>query len=477
MFTKSALESGYVLTTILDENNIVLNPRAGTPLEALVNSTTIDLGNTVFENGHHIFNTNLIVELTQNADPLTGYSESTQLFTELAEAIAPKLSAHLAYARTTGAGAIESLAASVQEAIDAIGSNPDSNSNITIYRAPGPLVDPHLLSAVDRSANTVMGDIQLGMNLPQLTDEDIYALMQTGSPALDASVVQHFANLNPEWMQSMWRNIYTREGAPEATLDSFIRGRSNISGALFVFLTSRRLFEKMPEGVDMPLALFEDKIAQFRNQSAQRITIELAAMASDDSNDILIREVAGTTIVVNENIYRKWLRAGGKAEALLGNMLDKSRSVTSKALLDNQEVLVQLWNTHYAMNRQIYENMRFNRIKTILRTEYNYHTGAASEQEFPVADRAVAYILFDREVQSLTPDCTKDLLVLCTRLLGRSRFYKTDVERILMGKARAQANSPKATPAEAAAVAAIEYIAEWTASMMQAIGGRAAYGV
>ena len=475
MFTKQAIESGYTLASILDKNSIVLTAREGTPLHALNSSTCSHVGNVTEQDGEYIFNTTLIAELTSSADPVSGYSESNQLFIELASSIAPKLSAHLAYARTTGAGAIEDLAQNVQKAIDLIGSNPDGESNVTISRAPGPLVDPHLLQAVDRSANAVMEDVSLGLSLPQLSDEAIFEQMRTGSAALDASVVQFFSNLNAGWMQEMWKNLYTKDGAPSATLDSFIRGRTNVAGALFAFLTARRLIESMPEGVEMPLAAFEDKVAQIRNQAAQRITVELKAMASDDASDILIKEVVGTTIVVNENVYRKWLRSGGKAEALLGNMLEKNRVVTSKDMLERQDSLVALWNTHYAMNRQIYENMRFNRIKSILRTEYNYQTANASESEFAIADRQVASILFEKLVSEITPECTKCLTTLCTKLLGRSRFYKTDVERILLGKARAQANSPDASPAEAAAVAAIEYIAEWTASMMHATGGRAAY--
>lgn len=473
MLNTKAIDSAYVPAQALDQRNISLAPAAGTPLAALVSLTHLDHNPVKNEDGFYI-DLQTMATVTNQGDPIMGFSEHTATMEDVSTFLAEKLSGHIFRARTVVAPFVDAYAARLNESLGLIEGNPDNGVEVEIYKTPAPFMEPSLVDSFMRSNDVTMFSPELDMQLPELGDNEILTLMQTGAASVDAAVLEHFSKLPQGWLASKWKQIYCQDLSGirlSGGLGVHINGRQNVDTALFVFLTARRMWNSPIEGTNMPLDKFENMMCDYRDQAALRLCQEAAVIHREDKAGFLIREISGGSlgrkIVVNDVPYREWLKNGGTNEALMGNALRGHPFMTSQDLLDNRTILEQTWERHYGANKALYEQRTFLRMRQAVMVEYDALVLETSEEDFPIQERAVARALLLKMHQALTISDFDDLSMLALRLICRSRFWNTDAEQILEGIARAKKSHPSIDTREAANISVRQYVARWIATMIR----------
>jgi hypothetical protein len=247
---------------------------------------------------------------------------------------------------------------------------------------------------------------------------------------------------------------------------------SGIDTALAIFLISRKLIEGGPlPGTEMNLRDFESVAAEFRNQAGARLARVLQELKNIDKMKMLVRRTVGkNTVIVNAPVYRAWIEAGGENEVLFGALVKNATLVTCDQINEQAAELKSAWARFEAITAQNESNKRFQRIKDILARHFDQQLrDITDEEEATEGNRHMVMKLFTEQLEKITLEDTCDLWALCLRLVCRTRFFRTDAERILGGIERVKKATPSLSVREAAAVSMIEYISWWVSQQFKVV--------
>ena len=235
-----------------------------------------------------------------------------------------------------------------------------------------------------------------------------------------------------------------------------------------MFLLSRKLLDEPIDGFQMPLAVFEESVANIRNQSGLRLTYALSDLERLKKNQILVRGQGVTTVTVNGPVYRDWIDQGGENEVLFGNLLDQPSSITVEEINAKKETLLAAWNRYVATLTTVESNKRFIRVKQLLEKHFYDQLKDIPEDEVAtLGNREIILKAFLAQLELVREDELNDIYGLVLRLLCRSRFQRTDAEEILTGIERVKRENPHIDVREAAAMSMIEYVSSWLASQFK----------
>lgn len=475
MLSYTASESAYQLAAELDAKGIAVVAKPGSLLSKLVAMTAIDYNPKITEGGFYI-DLGRMSALTDSPSATTGYSEHSARMEETADFIAKKMQDYLQFTRTVAAPWIDELAKRLNSHMELIEGAPDAGVNIKISKTNNILTDTALYEAITRSKEVPYETLHHATKLPEMTDAMVRASMATGSPLLDASVLEYFSVYPEGWLASNYSSVF-RMGCSEIQSDSgadcYLTGRHNVPVALLTFLVARRLWNAPPDGTDMPLESYESIMVDIRNQAALRLCHEVERMVRDGKNGILVtgtRSVIGSIEVeVNQEQYNQYLKEGGSVDALLGNQLQAHPKVLTKDLLENKAVYEASWQRHYSLNKSYYDQRRLLRMREAVLVEWDQLTKESSHDEFSLAERHVSRVLVRRMAETTRLEEFDDIATLAMNLACKSRFRETAALTILSGMARAKKNNPGITGREAATIAVLEYLYSWVGDNMTVV--------
>lgn len=476
MLSLQAAESAHVTTETLDSKGIAIVAKPDSLLSGLVATTYIDFDPAV-QGGEYFHNINHMCAMTDSSSSATGFSEHTARMEELSDVLAEKVTKHLFFTRTVVAPFVDAYAARLRSAMELISGNPDNGIEVIVNSRPGPLEEPTLVDSILRSQEVIYQRPPLNCDLPAQDDNQIRALMQTGSASVDAAINEYFGNKPEGWLASNWKTIFMRAPIGEPVpngLDQLISGKQYVDVALFVFLVSRRLWNAPLDGTNMSSAAYEDTMVTFRNQSALRLCHELERQERDGQEGILVlgidRTVVGSQkVLVNANVYREFLKAGGTNEILLGNALQTQTTTRVEDLMAKKELFEAAWQRHYAYNNSYYEQKRLLQMRDILSIEWEALMREYTPEDFPLHERASSNAMIKRLAQATTAKDFDDLNDLAMTLTCKARFYKTDAYDILKGIARARQTNPSLSPSEAATISVTEYVCRWIGKQLMPV--------
>ena len=477
MLTLQAAESSFPITKILDEKGIALVAKPGSLLSSLVATTYINF-DPAQQDGEYHHDLGAMCALTDQASTSTGYSEHTARMEETSDFLAQKLQKHLFYARTVVAPFVDAYAGRLGHAMQLIGGNPDNGIEVILHTQPGPLAEPSLVSSIQMNKEAIFTREELCSGMPELDDNQIRALMNTGAASVDASIAEFFCKKQEGWLAARWKEIFCRpeneQVVPAAGLDAFIGGRENVDTALMVFLVTRRIWNAPIDGANMSSAAYEDTMIRYRTQSGLRLCNELERLDRDSQSGILIigtETIPGGSVrvMVNASVYRDFLKKGGTNEILLGNILQPQKDVRLDVLLEKKDVLEATWARHYSYNKNFYDQKRLLQMREAVGVEWEYLAREYSPEDFPVHERASSLAMIQRTAHSLTPKDFDDVSSLALRLACLARFYKTDAFQILSGMQRARENNPGIEATEAANISVTEYVCRWIGQAIEPV--------
>jgi hypothetical protein len=465
MLPVTTLSATYPLVADLDRRGLALEPREGTMLSNLTRISHPRAG-CFIDNyaAPYKLHFGWIANCVNTPDSVLGVSEQDVRMKELVSQISKALQGHLLHTRTVVVPAIDDIVNRVIPQLDEISRLSINALKITIKKLPAPLMEPALLDAINKARDTVVDNQGPTLYCAEASMEQITEYAKSGTPSLDASVAGMMAELGEETVAHIWRKLFC-SGTAGTTLKETIYDPSySLEAAIIGFMVARKLWNNPPEGVNMSGASYEQSMVALRDQCAVRLVNGLARWDRDCSAGLLVASYGLNEVVVNDKVYKKWLSEGGTNEVLFGCILSRNPEVTVAAINQRTPEFLQTWQYVCTANKSREMNERFAVAKDMVRREFNASVAQASQDELPLQDRQIAVKLFEEELAKSSMDEVMDPYNWIMRLITKSRFYKTDAYAILCGIAKVKKHSPTVETREAAAVALIEYVADWVST-------------
>ena len=431
-----------------------------TPLAALVTNSHTDDAIMSGYGEHFQFDPTVIAAVTNTPNSITGVCDHDEYMDAIVDRVANAVSRHLHVTRTQVVPAIEELVDRVRPLVEQLQRSNYSDLEVRVLKVPAPLMEPSIIESVQRSREAIPSDFTMGGKLPIVGFEDILTQMKTGAPSADEALVQYCLELGEDKVVAIYNDWFTQAG--KSPVVSVVWDSDQATAyAIIGFAVARKLWNNPPEETDMSAGAYSQYMVDVRNNSALQLVRELTKIDRDTVNDVLVRQYGGDHVVVNDAVYRKWLNAGGSNEMLFGSILSTKPVYRGAQILEDGKDYIKSWNHFLLMNKTTEANKRFAGAKSIMRLEFAEILGHLSQDECPLQDREVIRSAFEKALDVTKEAEVQDLHSWACRLLCQSRFAHTDAFKILQGIAKVKALNPDVEVREAAAVATIEYIAEW----------------
>ena len=470
MLTVDSLNAAIPLTSVLDAKGLYLTPVPNTPLDKLVNATRSDRS-FVTPNAAGEFDISVYdIEYIANAkDPALNISEHDRVADEIIEVVRNAVNEHMVFAKNVVAPAIESLVTDTMVTLKEMSPSSLLGMEVVVYNPPRPLTNSSLEDAVSKFRELPYDIPAMNLKLPDLTASEIIDLMASGSGNLDTDIKEWAAEKGESFFLNIWELLFQIKPATydrkQLQFADYLCGDLGIDNALAIYLLARKLADKPLPNTEMSIDAFNKTIVEYRNQAAARLCYAFDELTKIEKTGQLVRSTNDRVTVVNGSVYRKWIEAGGENEILFGNLLDFPHATLVENINAKADQLKSLWNKHAAVTATIERNKRFTRTKEILQNVFyrqmrDIHEG----EEATVGNRENIIKLFNEQLDRVREDELDDIWTLCLKLVCRSRFIRTDAERILLGIERVKKENPSISVREAAAVSCIEYTAYWLAS-------------
>lgn len=470
MLTSQALNASLPLATVLDQNNLMVIPAQGSPLEAIVNATRSGSTFTMGQPGDVTVDIHSIEYIANTKDETLGYSPHDIAMDDVTEQVAKAVQGHMFFARNTVAPVIADLVEQTTLAMKELTPSKLLGMEIVVDEPPLPMLNSTFEDLVRPMEETPYDDPRLAMRLPTISVQEIKELMKTGTRSLDDQIelwaAQHGDSLFIEIWESLFQLKYAElnENTPKTFRTYVNNSEKGLDTAVAVFLICRKIFDNPPAGTEMNLNAFNATAVEFRNQAAATICHAIDDMKRWVKNKELVRSVQGPVTHVYGPLYREWLETGGDNEVLFGNSLESIPKVTVDFLQADAPRLKSLWQRHSILTATVENNRRYNRVKELLLHGFIKQIAVLSDEEKANVEQQAVLNKFRELLAEVKESELNNLWDLCLKLVCRSRFYYSSAEEILTGVEEVKKQNPSIEVREAAAIAMIKYIAKWVAT-------------
>lgn len=469
MLSIQALQAAHALATKLDDRSMAVVPVEGSILDTLVKDCGDVEGQTYKSDGAVEYNLNNIADFINRGDGIGANNHDLDM-DEVVGVVATAVTGHINVARTVVAPAVDDMVSKILPQLEQASRSTMSDLEVVTICVPAPLLEPSLISAVEKFKDVPTEDFVSGAGLPSLSETEIVEIMKSGATSLDGAIETFLSTLQPGFLSKIWKELFTpySEGRNFYLLAD--DSPNGLAFAMVGFLVARKIWNKPMEGVNMSASSYEKSMLLIREQSALRLVRELNILDRQEKNEILVRAYTRNSISVNERVYNKFLKEGGSNEILLGNLLSNDLKVNSTPILENKERYLDYWKSFLIANRTTEANLRFAACKSIARLEFGAMISNLSHDELPVQDRQQVVKLFEEELKKTTETEIADPYRWVMRLVCKSRFYKTDSYRILSDIALIRDQNQGVETREAASIATMNYIGWWIGQQFRLTG-------
>ena len=448
-----------------------ISPKVGTPISLLCASTFIP--NTSEVKDRETYGENLRIMEEFNRDKEDRISTHTDVTNSTVDAIAPGIRNQLHVFRNVVNPTIKDLLDKINYDLQNISNQPISTMEVIEWDLPTPYYNDKLedLSSRYSEHGTVEVNLTDIAELPSSTE--ILELFTTGISSLDDDINKWLAGMDENYLPNLWKKVFmSSESLLRVMLDKDL-GQAN---ALATYLMAEKLVTHEPLNCfKVNRATFTSRLGAIRDFAGKYVFNNIKKNKEQIEKNVLIINIIKDKTYVHSVVYNEWLNNGGSVEILLGNMLSNNRITYGKLLLDNAQSLINKWNSYYAIEKQVRTNLQISNIRQSI--EKNFIT-QINEARIKIRKNESCDIpsleecdniekLFKQEVNRYGGFNINDLPKAVTRLVCRSRFYKTNAETFLTMLNNIINDNPELPIFEASTVATINYISEWVLTQVE----------
>lgn len=475
MLTPEALDVVLPLAERCDRNNFIVMPMQGTPLGELVRETRSapEFAQQIGD-GSYVLDLKLVTSIANAINPLYNANQHTESLQRLGSSIGKALAGQISFIQTTVKPTVEDLALRVGEILANQSVSSLLGMEVIVNECPEVMVNNGFLGMIDKYFDVPFDNLQLTLNLPDQTGDELKELLKTGSSNVDGDVESLIADVGVPFLCDIYGSVFQcrqegldSRGSP--TLRQLMASAgSGRNAAIIIFLLASRLFEKPLPGTEMSERMYENALADVRGQAGAQLCRFAEQMRSSEKTGALIVSYSTTTVTVDGPLYKKFLEAGGDNEILFGNLLSGSPEILSDNIMQKAARFKTAWASHCNMIKGIEATKKFDVTKeaflTVFRQQLNEIQEDATEGAANNADTVMQK--FCEELDDVREADMSCLFTLAMKLTCRSRFATTHAEQILSSMETFHKQNPTVPMDEVASVTYLRYIARWVSKLM-----------
>lgn len=475
MLSNSSIEAVKPLADDLIRRGIRLMPVTGSPLEAMVRESLPGFDGTTTPQENAVdYAACQLYDTANSAHPGTEIRPHDMVVDETVPVLAEAVRNHIAHARTVVNPYIEKLVTEVNEQIKDLSPSSLLGMEVIVYNPAAPFINPVFENSI-KGYRDVAYEAGWSMDFmfPDTTTEELTKLLKTNSVELDADIDNWLSGLGENFLLDVWSGFFQAKQTPN--LHSFITDTVSTAGVsglnvdklLAIHLLARNLYDHPMEGMSVSLVNYNRTITLLKNISGARLLIESEQYYKEkDGDQILIRSLAGSKIVVNGAVYKKWIADGGDNDILFGNALVSFPVFSVAKINERKDALRTEWNRHSALVTMTEAKRRVLRLRGIF---LNTFKKLIVEDTEPNLNREQMYKQCEEFLSSQGDEGFTNFFLLARKLVCRIRFPETDAEEILSSIDKVAQANPNMDIREAATIAVICHVANWQAHQMKAV--------
>lgn len=471
MLSQSSIEASWALAEKLAKMGITLRAVDDSPLGVLVNISSAEA--YLYGQAQGVDHTppdivSLLMSGSTSKNSL-GEVQHDNAMAEAVKMVSRTLEYNLDLARNKVNPLIQEVMTSTQAYMDQSGSSTLSPLNIVPFYLNPVWNSPVLHSLVERYQNLPVTDMPLrSMSIPMPGNMTEAAM--TGAGAFDDEVTAYIASLPPDMPAAVWNAAFS--ATPVAGLNSLlsINGNGQGDNALLMFLFSRRLFTSdAPEGVNMSAGEWSAYLSTITSQAGKAVCrfLEKRAMDNKYSNLIVTCPIGARPtgdIVVNGEVYDRFLKEGGSPEVIFGGISEQVRGY--RELLDKRDYFCKAWGRIYSLLQSTATSERYNALKEGLALAVAKVINRMSDDESPVP-KIVLHERLRERMKHVKQKDMENLYLVSRKAICRVIFPHTDAEKMLLAIDDATRAHPEMEVREAALLAAIDFLSAWITSLFK----------
>jgi hypothetical protein len=439
----------------LTEAKLCLQPRPGTPISSLIESTYI-----VEEDVKGMEPTVSSVVEAANTKGTTGIVEHSERMEEIVTVAATSVGVILHHARNVFlpmAKEVENIASEmVSELSSSTPNHPIVMSEIN------PIFDNQSLGGmVERYAEHPSRTIVTKDDgFPLLSAVDLEKMLSTGISNLDEDVQSLLKDSPDGTLVYIYNSTFTREMLDPVDVDPSTK-------SVILFLLTRSMLDVVPSGVNMELPKYRMLVSEVMARSARDIFHHGENIARNTKqNKLVIRQpIIGdmsSPIVVSGEVYRKWLKEGGSPEILLGSALSGFVDSSYYGLLQNGEQHKSTYKRAKSLNVIANGADRVLNVRRSVRRALERIVEAGDDsirEDKQVVLERLYKVLEECELNANTP-----LVHYVREVTHKALYPHTDSLKVVREVDSICALNKEMSPREAATLVVIDIVTDWAAS-------------
>lgn len=384
--------------------------------------------------------------------------------------ISASVNGHIDYAKNT----VVPLVTEYTNRVMAYIERPDSlvsKFNIIIKDLPEVMRDASFKDSVLQNAGGLFAEPDAPVVIPHTGPGFITDNLMTGSSDYDSMIRKWSAGLGDTQLVKMWENVYGRSS--NKVTDLLADSANGVDYALFTYLSSRRLFDEVPEGVQLNISDYKRLITQYREMSSKRLEGIYAGHDLTVKAGLVVTYANADSmeVRVNGDVYRDYLKQGGKNEVIIGSVFAGGVVKTMGELVNKSDEFYQLYQRQEAVNDAIRRVQATNTFRVALKNCFVDLLASPSNQELDARNTFsmnATSMAKDAQnaIDALSSEELKNVAQSCLLVMCRARFPYTDAEKFLTAMNEASVANPAIDPREAALIATIELISDYVCAQL-----------
>lgn len=337
---------------------------------------------------------------------------------------------------------------------------------------------PQLEGMVDRFANVPLNEYRMRGTLPMITGQEIQTMIKTGIDSLDESLQDWLEDQSPEWPLELYREVFINKqhaiGRPTNVIHQTDSGLTR-NDILLTFLIANGFENHLPDGVGMPLDELRNAMANMREQAGRAIAAELQRRQRDLRNKVMVFAVqerdwefskkGRTVVMVNNDVYLKYLDDGGTVEAIYGAAL-MGEQMDYDRLVNEAERYTKHWQKFIGLHNQRVSAQVWQTQREAARVAVAQYINEQDQEDLPEPKDH----LHQKTIESLGNSQPKDFadeMVAIRNLVCDVFYHHSNAKMVLNAMDSAEQDNPDMPPRECALFATIDLLARWMASQIE----------
>lgn len=401
-----------------------------------------------------------------------GASEHDLVMAELVETIAGTVTRNLAWARNEIVPMVSNIYdQAMKDIAEAAKRGPIPLVVLPLFY--GALWDrPEIHEMVANYAHIPYRELRLShvVGLPE--GKTPVQVLDTGLSGVNSAIADLVARRGEAYVNSIYQCYF---GVDHFSRLELTMSWETIDDAMVVMLLANALRQHVPEGLNVSLDGYKAYMAEIVEQAASAVGRLMQRREEYRANGRLVLELPPGSprrgnIFVNGDVYNAWLQeAGASPETLMGAVL-AGREVTYQALLADAAKNLQTYQSMSATLKTELQYDKYNAMLSSFRKSMSTLIEAMDEEAMVVPRSVLLQNLNFRLTHVKVGDLDNPYLA-ARKLLCRTLWHHTDVERYLLALDTAAEVHPGLDPRELGYFAALDVVTEWLQSQVTVVSG------